>query len=673
MASARTTIDLGFSRIESGTLYAPASVARVIRNLEPTAEKSLRSVRGPSIYEPAAGAVTLSEGYGIYHAALDNGMSDMLIVREGDTLRQHTGWNQTWASIKTGLNAEGRQRFPDQWASVGNRIIWSNGISYPYVITADGYVYPLGFQRGPSAPTALGPNSMDNDASFPPNWQGYSQVGSIGTVADNLSGQDGSVQSGAWYYYTQYESIDGNLSPLSASSNGVYLKTQSVRFDAAGLRLDDLDDITRSFAVKAMYDNQEHIAAIRLYRTQDTVHADATPRLLARVVTHKDMWVQDNLPDALLTQRTPAKDYIAVPQFRLMTAYQGGLAIANTPANPGRVHLSDPGFAGTYQASRYIDPDPSGAEIYGITTYQGQIVVWTDHSMYRVIEDAEGLRSDPISTTIGCVAPGSVCTLGNGILIWMSTRGFHTYDGQTIEDITPPIWFRWSKINKARRSRSVCYLDPRTGEYVLAVPYGGSHRNSLHLVYDPEDKGWREQDLRIDFNQFTVTKDHRHYVLGIGIDTTTDDEDVFVLNHQDVRYTPPVKKYRWESTELRADPMGMQRFKLSAIYVGFIESAPVNATLTVYKNGRLDDSWSSPLRLVDNDFESTWTYGTAVLGSDILRPPKLAWRKVEGNSDDLASFRFVLESTEPDYLHVAAFRFDIDLLDRQGSRVPGAT
>lgn len=677
--SARTLTDLGFSLVESGTIYAPTSIARVIRNLEPTPEKSLRSVRGPARYEPNAGQVTLTDGFGVYHAALDNGMSDMLLVRDGGNIRQHTGWNRTWLTIKTGINSEVRQKFPDQWATVGNRIIWTNGINRALVINSDGYVYPLGFERHPTIPTAMGPVSGDDLDSYPPNWQGYSQVGKVGTVADNYQGQAGVLQNGAWYYYAQYEGIAGDLGPLSPATNGVFLLTQNTRFDNADGRLEDLDDITRAFALKSLSQNIDWVAAIRIYRTRDTVHADATPRLLARFTTHADMWYQDNLPDALLTQREPAKNYIAVPHFKLMCPYQGGLAIANISGHPGRVHLSEAGFAGTFVAERYIDPDPSGAEIYAVATYQGKLMAWTEHSTYVIVEDAEGLRSYPISDTLGCVAPDSVCTLGNGTLIWMSGRGFALYDGKDIEDISLPIWFRYSKLNKARKSRSCHYLSPRTGEYVLAVPHAGSQKNTLHLVYDPDayaaSPGWREQDLNINFNQFAVTRDHRRLILGIGIEASGGSpiEDVFVLDHQDFNYTPIPKTYRWESTELRADPRGMQRFKLTTLYVGFIESVPLNATVTIWKDGRLDDSFTSPLLLVDNDFQSTWSYGTAVLGTDILRPPKLAWRKVEVNCDDLASFRFKVESTEPTYLHLRAFRFDVDLMDRGGSRVPGAT
>ena len=676
--SERPIIDLGFSTIESGTLYAPISIARVIRNLVPTAERSLTSVRGPARYETKAAQFNFSDADGVFHASLDNGMSDMLLVRAGDTLYQHQGWSRSWATLATGLNTESRQKFPDQWAVVGNRIIWTNGISYPQVITSDGYVYPLGFQRPPSAPTALGPTSSDNSSyeNAPPNWLGYSQVGQIGTVADSYQGEGGSLQMGSWYYYLQYEAIDGNIGPLSAASNGVFIATQQVRYDNADKRLDDLSDLTRSFGIKAVSEGvQDWVSAIRLYRTQDTVHRDSTPRLLARIVQHRNMWYQDNLPDALLTQREAAKNYIAVPQFKLMCPYQGGLAVANLSGQPGRVRLSEPGFAGTFVNERYIDPDPSGSEVYALTTYQGQLLAWTEHSMYQIIEDAEGLRSYPVSSTIGCVAPGSVQPLPDGTLIWMSNMGFHIYDGKQIRDVTLPVWFRWNLIHKAKRSRAVSYVDPVTREYVLAVPFKGTYRNNLQLVYDADDGGWRERDLLIDFNQFAITRDHRRYILGVGRERNTEDhlEDVFVLDHQDALYTPPAKKYAWESSELRMDPQGMRRFKLTAIYVGFIESVPENATVTVYKNGRWDDTITSPLRLVDNDFEDTWTYGTAVLGSDILRYPKLAWRKIELSIDDLASFRFRIESVEPTFLHLRAFRFDGDLLDRGGSRVPGAT
>jgi hypothetical protein len=684
MSRTATTVSLGFSTVESGRVYAPQSIARIISNLEPTADQSLRSIRGPCLVEPKADQITFGEMFGIYHASLDNGMSDMLIVRDGELLRQHTGWNRTWATIKTGLNSETRQKFPDQWATINNRIIWTNGISHPYVITSDSYVYPLGFDRAPTSPTALGPTSPDNQIydDYPPNYLGYSQHGHIGTVGDAFAGEAGNLQSGTWYYYYQYESIDGNLSPLSAASNSVDLKTQAVRFNLpnkdTGNRLEDVDDLTRSFAVKGIFSADDWVAAVRVYRTQDTIHRDSTPRLLDRVPAHNEMWLSDNLPDALLTQRTPAENYIATPQFKLMCPYQGGLCVANTSANPGRIHLSEPGFPGTFISSRFIDPDPSGSEIYGVATYQGKLLAWTDHSMYEIVEDAEGLRSNPISATVGCVAPGSIQTQVDGVLIWMSNRGFHTFDGSSVKDITSPIWFRYERLTKPRLGRCSSYIDPRTGEYVLAVPYDGAQKNNLHLIYDCEAEGWREQDWNIYFSQFAVSRDHRRNIFAVGEDPVGSGaggvlSSAFVLHAENTLYSPSNKTFRWESSELRLDPTGMQRFKLASIYVGFVESSPNTCLLTIYKDGRVDKTITQVVTLHDVDAEASWFYGTAVLGSDRLRTPKLFWRKIDVNCDDLQSFRFAVTVTEPDTLHLKSFRFDATLLDKHGSRVSGPT
>lgn len=690
----RSTFSFDIPAIESGKVYAPGSIARRLLNLRATPEGTLASVRGPCTYETGS-KVVLGRVHGMCQVSTLDGANDVLLLRAGPTLYMHAGWAREWVAVTVGVNADctngtlnddQRQPYPDVMLPINGKIVWSNGIDRPRVVDAAGAYGArmnfLGFDRQPGAPTGFGPAAhmdeaaSDNAPDTPPNWFGYSHQGRIGTIGDELVGQDGNMRAGGWFYYSQMEDYDGNLSPLSPASNVVTVQTQSTSYDhptaaAAGSyrRYNTTDDLTRQFLVKGGQSSGSHCAYQRFYRTPDTRHYDVTPRLLVRIPGNGPICYPDNIPDGLLLAAPTAQDLVAVPKFRVACEYQGRLVAANTSAAPGVLYVSEPGFLGTFQRKYRVIPDPTGAEILGVFSSVGGLYALTAHSLFRINIDPDGLRAEPISRTIGCVAPKSVCDLPDGSVIWLARDGFYRFDGSQIARISDQIYPLTERINKARVGLAVAVFD--SGEYLCAVPMDGSYRNDRLVVYDVEDQGFREQAHGIHYRALLVTNDHRAVVLGAGYNTGSATNDVFMLDHESATFTPPTKTYRFDTNELRVDPSGRRRGNISTLYLGFIEAeTPLTASLTWWRDGRRDGGVTQLFSLVDVDLGTQQTWGTALLGTTPFRTPKLFWRKADLTIPDCTSFRFELSIAEPGHMTLVGICFDADLTDKKGSRVP---
>lgn len=217
MANERTRNSVGpFQlRVESGRLIAPNEVASKIENMYLTDEGSLRSVEGPTTYQPTYPvAVTadpdpgmdFARSAGVYHCVLQNGERDVLlwhVVYQGSpttlsVIQEHKGWdvnagspygttllapNGVAAQVNADLEISLRPQFPTQFESTpdGVVIVPQGGIAYFY----DGTVIaPLGFPEKPGSPSGEGPRTEGLSASpggTGPNNTGYSHRGTNAT------------------------------------------------------------------------------------------------------------------------------------------------------------------------------------------------------------------------------------------------------------------------------------------------------------------------------------------------------------------------------------------------------------------------------------------------------------------------------------------------------------
>jgi hypothetical protein len=657
--------------------------------MEKTPEDTLASVQGPAPYQsapykseiPLSGKIVETTPHSVFHTRLMAGAAPMLLARFGRVLWRHMGGGSSnilsnWVSLVTDLNDDDRTRFPDQYLVMNDKIIFTNGVDQAKVISHDNMVVPLGFSATPGAPTALSPAQpiFSEVPRHLPNTLGYSWPGKIGTPGDALDGRTGSVLSGEWYYYVQYEDVNGNLSAFSLPSNAAQISTmQSDPFNPntsgkeAGT---EIDDLTRSFLVQVAADAPEHTVAIHLYRTPDTKHVSIIPQLLQRVPGASGFVYGDYNSDASLGK--PWEQTVPVPSFKLMCTHQGRLVIANTGAEPGIVRRSEPGFAGTFPEFEFVFPDSGGAEVTGLVSHGGMLMAFTESSVYSLQEFSAPL---PIAKGVGCVAPSTIQAMPDGTLIWLGRDGFYALSGGTITAISRPIQREMRHfINRAKMRKASASVDAISGEYRCALAPAGSNYNELMLIFDGQY--WRRQELKYHIADICQTDDWRQYNLFAGKEMLPEDEreeagtvplssNVYVLGRERPDYTIPDRKVQYRSAWIRGDDTALTPLNIRSLYLGMVDAWDGDATIRFYRNGSWDPVTEiTNLRLLGVDDESNVVRdiaGSAVLGQAKVHYPRLYWRQVPVDLRNVNTWAFEIEVETPNRLHLASFAFDMSV------------
>lgn len=665
---------------ESGQVYAPASLAWRIENLQATAEGTLRAVRGPAPLIPDYGVGYPYGGrvHGVYHARLDGGARDVTLIRAGDKLYAQATYALPSGGLELladGLSDDPHAKYPDVFVEVGGKIVWSNGIDAPRIY--DGYTLKgLGYRAQPGAPSVLGPLDTGHPAFR--NQGGYSHPGTIGIAGDFFDAASGSLLAAAYGYFVQFEDVFGDRSPLSPVGTafirqeltaGVYWidyaadfpKTDSIF--AVNIPLGDftvsLDDLTRQLCLSGLPTGPPSTFKRILYRTTAN---DPTPRFLAEIPDNVSTIFPDNTPDANLGP--VAQEVATTPRFHIACSYQGRLVVFAG----NRLWWSEIGFPGTFLAESYRDIDADGAEASGLAAFNGKLYALTTRTVFRIELDAEGVRAEPVTGGSGTEAPQSVVTTDQGVLVWLGRRNWYGMGVdeaiQRIADAEAPLFKR---LNPTALSRAVAVQHPVTREYLCAVPEAGALGNRLIMQWDGQN--WRRTRLGLSIETLCVTRDWRSAVLAGGRNEASNQNNVWMLDREVRGYTLPAKTYVYRSAWIRLDPTGRLRFNVDTVYVGFVEASSGSATWQVWKNDSRDDPTprTGTLRMVDpatNDLMNT-----VVVGSGRYHNPRLTWAKFDVYLTDVRSFAFDLTCTDPVFMHLAGFSFDAHTVDSAGARV----
>ena len=653
---------------ESQQQFPVEALARDIENLEYTPEGTLRSIAGPTLYEPERGAQVLpyrsTEIHSLFHTLLQGGIVDMLLVRWGSKLYWHNGWSRSFVETSNihafgssgTISSERRASYPDQYAVLNDRIIWTNGVDRARVITFEGVTFPLGFSSPAPTPQSLSPiplgginegnsytagrlTEAENGSAgiaylqHEPNAFGYSWPGRVGTVGDELDGSTGAVLAGVWFYYTQLEDFHGNLGPLSGPSNPVQLTTASAsppmvtknpRWAANGqmwkpgdpatandlpipLNAPDPDntqiaDLLKQFAVMVGGTLPSHCRAVHLYRSRDIKRSEGTPLRVARIPGARAQPYPDDLPDEYLG--SPASAVASVPVFRVMCVHEGRLIIGNTPGAPGIVRRSEPGLAGTFLEGEFVYPDAGAVEVTSLVSHAGMLLAFTATGVFSLSDFG---APQTLAQGIGCVAPRSTVAMPDGRLIWLGLDGFYgLVPGSAIERISDPIdRTTHNFLNRSRLRMAAAAYSHDANEYQCAVASAGSSENDLMLCFGLG--GWRRRLLGLSVRDMCTTKDFRRYTLlaarelkgitktGAFISPFLSTNDVYVADRETVAYTPPDRVSRYRSNWLRAEKSALTPFFISMMYVGMLDAFDGDITVRFYRNG----SWAEVIQVTD--------------------------------------------------------------------------
>ena len=669
---------ISYAVVESGKRYDNTTVMAEVGNWRPTPEGDLRALYGQAALIPDYGdgyPAPWADGcYGLYHTELWGASRNSTLMRCGGGLYEQAGWDRGVRTLASGLCASPGY-YPDCFVRVGERVVWMNGVDR--VLAFDGELCtPLGYVDVPSAPQVRGPraasassvNSSDNPSIYR-NSGGYAHPGVIGTPGDTLAGQEGALLDGTWYYKAQWEDSFGNLSPLSSASVPVTLRTEQTAteyekdFLAWNLKKPlrqysvQLDDLTKQFFVQVNGEGPDGTIAVRLYRTEDARYNTSEFRLLARIEGYHARTVfPDNIEDAFLGEL--AREVVPVPVARIGCAHSGCLVLANTAQEPGALWISLPGQVGTFLSVSKGYPDSAAGAITGVASSGGKLLVWTESKLYEVAQSALGVQSIELDST-GCVAPGSVATLGRGGVAWLGPEGCYFWHGGSPTLISDGISDLLRLQSRSRSRWSCAAWDTLTGEYLLSVSVSGSAKGGLLLGWD--GTGWRRYDVPPIWSMAAVV-DFRRYIL-LGCATR-----VYVFDAIDpgeaVGNKAPWFVTRW----LTADSEGRVEFNLTEVQVGWVGASTEEVTYKVWKNNRSHtvfcEGTMQPCAVTDTGASSL------TIGSDVVEEDGIIWRKMSLAVQGARTVRVALyAASNQQKLRVSGFVFQIEPADEQTHRV----
>jgi len=589
-------------RFATDKLFAANDVAAEIENMYPMPEGCLRSVWGPAALvdnvntvlntatRPTAtssssamdvGATTYgtikygSRMHGIYHALLDEGVRDVLLLHTNDELWEFHGWNRGWqrllASTKPtyGLEANlvdtDNPQFPTQFESTASGIVIvpqdNRAFFYDGTVIA-----PLGFTEVPGPVTGHGPSSSKSSVTqrgAGVNDENYAHDGTpflttrnnyavgmdqgfgdcrIGTVepltfdsAVFLTTDDGVALTSGWLLPAEFrcrsQFVDrfGNLSAMSPPSDVVSFDFQPSKIPKPNNTTNgdtvNVGSLKKQIAWTNISVGPDHCVGRRLYRTKDLLNSESSDYFRHTINTmgvagaystlpdNQTQMYPDNIPDSLLV--VPAKEIDPVPIFKLCRLAFGRLWVANVRGQPGQIRPSLQGYYGTFPSGEELYPDPAGGEITGMWRANRGLLVFTRTGTFVVEPSDDGLRfkSSVLSSQVGCEAPSSLATLDDGRTIWLGRDGFYTYDGSTISFVSQELREFFHQVSFPRMKQAVAVYDVTTEEYRCWLSTNASSTNNMCLVYT--GGGWRKR-TDTEAESACITQDHRKYCLVAG-------------------------------------------------------------------------------------------------------------------------------------------------------------
>jgi hypothetical protein len=482
-------------------------------------------------------------------------------------------------------------RFPTQFESTptGVIIIPQTGRSYFY----DGEVIAeFGYHQAPSAPTGLGPHSSssdgigrysglhaklnDYDYGYAKNDLGYShdarveprsydvgnpsamspffgkcRVGSVESQQDELKAGEllskGKLLPGRYRCKVQWIDRWGNLSPASPPSNNIEFDRQ-VSFDrstagpASYPRALSPDRALKQIAWSTIERGGADTATVgrMLLRTRDLLNS-GTARYFeipgnaaggtsefATIMDNSTVFFPDNVPDSwLISEET---EVMAMPDIHLAKLAFGRCWVAYG----GTVHPSIAGRYGTLEKGQEIIPDAQGRQITAMYPVTAGLLVCTETSTFIIIpsDDGRGYRYQTLHPKAGCVAPNSMRTMADGMVVWLGREGFYAFQNGQVSLVSGDKYLSLRDRNMARQRASVAAYDPKERTYRCWVPTAGSRLPDRCYVWNGDL--WTERD-DVQASGVCVTQDHTNHMLVAGKREGAGN-GVWLLDHENVKF-----------------------------------------------------------------------------------------------------------------------------------------
>lgn len=578
---------------------------------------------------------------------------------------------------------------------------------------------PLGYSEPPGPPLAFGPESSSRsgvgntgDGRPGANDSGYAadgltgwahsahrvwKHGRLGTVSrvglsfdtnaaetppNRAAVQTGYLLPGRYRAVAQYVDRWGNLSPVSGwSSDLVFEQQPAVIANNRAQYLGEPPtfsaqwghiDLVRKQVAWGVGTGPEGTIARLVGRTKDLENSgDVTfyelpldaadnPTALATLPDNVTTLYTDNIPDAWLVSRLVEVD--PVPMFRLATMAFGRLWISGVEGDMGAIMGSIPGRWGTFPKGSRRYPDPRGATITGIYGHEDALYVFTAGSMFRYVANSRGddLRQQPVSMSVGCVAPSSIQALPNGMLVWLAEDGFY---GLT-NGAPAPLWKEHqelvAELSRAWLGRSHAVINER-GEYVCWVATRGSESPSTAYVFDGNT--WHERE-DMDIAWGSCAMPNRRHALVCG-KTSAAESGVFALDT--LRRGTPLP-CRLDTGWLMHAAAGAERHSVVRLYLRLREyRSDAQITVRARRDHRAEvvQTQAVPAKSRQTgDLHEDWTSG----GSGLARIRRPAWVYADIHLPSFEAIR--LEVLSEDAIEIVDAYFEAQPHYAQGGRTP---
>tara|TARA_R110000824_G_scaffold23246_7_gene83664 strand:- start:655 stop:1593 length:939 start_codon:yes stop_codon:yes gene_type:complete len=287
------------------------------------------------------------------------------------------------------------------------------------------------------------------------------------------------------------------------------------------------------------------------------------------------------------------------------------------------------------------------SEIMGLHAVPNGLLVCTTSSTFLVVasDDGKDFKYKPISSQIGCVAPGSMAALPDGKVIWLGYDGFYSYDGTAVVYESLPIRKTLKRLTLSRLIQAVGVFNQRSREYRCWVSMDGDAKNTTCFIFD--GKGWRERD-DMWVASACSTRDHRAYTLvGGQIPDDTGRNGVYLLDHNASPDIPALvvdREALIETAWLNAQASDEARTSY-VLFLWLRETEDAKVTIEVMRNwrGKVVET-TSAYRHSRKDAPPFW--GSSRLGSgEVWRERRPYWTRAAVHVPSAESVKFRIRGT----------------------------
>lgn len=253
---------------------------------------------------------------------------------------------------------------------------------------------------------------------------------------------------------------------------------------------------------------------------QDPRSASDDVVVMCNGVNPVKIWNGVETSAANLSSTTSSTGVMVVKYLASMKGRIYGLGVVDSTDvdAPSRVMISgfDPATGNPrpqiWDNSFYVGGADQYGPINGAGVLNDQLVIFKRNATYKFSPGSGRLLDTSalvqMEEQIGCIAPGSIATVGGNIL-FLSTLGLFAFNGNSFQYISEQIELDLSdNVNKNRIEFAQGVYDRDSDRYWLSIAGSGKTYNNLIYIYDVSRKRWYPPYTGINANTLSSYKDN---------------------------------------------------------------------------------------------------------------------------------------------------------------------